>query len=205
MKSKIFLWLLAIPLLFSGCYPGDISSYEELDIIITSNEEGIDFTKFSTYSMPDTLLIIGSDDPVAMEAAIISQIKTNMTNFGYTEVDENLDKTSDLILIPELVLTDNYIVGGGGCWYSCWCDPFWFPYGCGYYPPYPPSVVKFRTGTIAFHLIDRATVSDTDGEIESIWVGAINGLIRNDISENLVLSYIDQAFTQSSSYLDISN
>jgi len=204
MNSKILITLLGLSL-FVGCYPGDSVTLDELDIVLTFNNESVDFSTYKTYAITDTIISNDEDRNTAADKAlddyVLNEIRRNLQELNYLEVDPNVT-TPDLIILAELVLVDNYVVGGGGCFYGCYCDP-WYPWLCGpgYFPPYPPHyTVSFRDGTLLYHMIDFEKWKTADGEISSIWLTGINGIIRDlSITEqrNLLTKHINQSFDQS--------
>ena len=55
---------VALIVALGACYPGDISSVEETDVVLTIHS-GNDFSGFNTYAMPDTIVDVCTnvDDP----------------------------------------------------------------------------------------------------------------------------------------------
>ncbi len=200
MKKVTILSLTVAILALPGCYPGEVVTNEETDLVLTHHEEEPDFSAYATYAMPDTLMVASPDDDFTptYEAEIIAAIERNMSELGYTRVTNPSTQTADLILIPEMIIANHY--AAGTCW-SCWgwgWNP-WYPgWGGGYYPPYPPSyVVSYQSGTILMTLI-KVDNNLADGEFpDAVWTGAINGLLRNSITLERIEYLIDQAFDQS--------
>ena len=199
MNLKI-LTLLGL-LLFVGCYPGDPVTLDELDIVLTFYNDDVDFSTYKTYAITNTIISNDPDRDTSLDTFILSEIRRNLQELKYTEVDPTIT-TPDLIILTEIVLVDNYIVGGGGCFYGCYCDP-WYPWSCGpgYYPPYPPTyVVSFTDGTLIYHMIDFEKWETVDGSIASVWLAGINGIIRSlsdNEARNLLTKHINQSFDQS--------
>ena len=67
---------VALILTLGACYPGDISSVEETDVVLTIHN-GNDFSGFSTYAMPDTIVDVCTnvDDPECEDAIDIETEK----------------------------------------------------------------------------------------------------------------------------------
>jgi len=200
MNSKILITLLGLSL-FAGCYPGDSVTLDELDIVLTFHDDTVDFSSYKTYAITDVILGDDPDRDMTLDGFILSEIRRNLQELNYLEVDPTVT-TPDLIIMAEIVITDNYVVGGGGCFYGCYCDP-WYPWACGpgYFPPYPPSyVVSFSDGTLIYHMIDFEKWETADGDIASVWLAGINGILRNltlQQQRDLLTKHIDQSFAQS--------
>ena len=209
--KKILLFALGGAFVFlSGCYPGDALTTSELDIILTSKDEAADFTQYQTFSMPDEVFVYQPENDdfelsPSMEAAILNQVRTNMENLGYEYIEPiDTNPEPDVVVLPEIFILNHSQVGS--CW-GCWGGwyPWWPGWGGGWYPPYPPTyIVTFQSGTVLLNIIDVDANAGNEDKIMSEWSAAINGLVRNGISESQVTSYINQAFEQSD-YLDTNN
>jgi hypothetical protein len=196
MKKNVF-YLLGIILLMASCYPGEVNSYEELDLVYTNYTQTFDFASAGTYVMPDSVVKVTGNltegqKPEYVKAPynkqIIDEIESNMTELGWERVyDPN---TADVSLLPA-VWTNTTVV----YWYDYWC---WYDYyycGWGYYYPYYTS---YTTGTLVIGMI--ASGSDYV-EPTSVWTAAANGVMSGSSSISRALNCIDQAFKQSP-YLD---
>ncbi len=201
-QITLSLFLFGTAFLF-GCYPNEVTSTEELDVVLTDHIPGeFESHKFLTYYIPDTVGYYSNDDKPAdwdtnTGALIRNNIIQNMDDLGYTKV-ATPEAEHDLLFIPEVILVDNYVVGGGGSW--CW---WYYDPSCwgGYYPPYWG--YSYSTGTIMMNILNLDNVQEGEQGDEIIWTGIINGLMRsNGISPSTITQYIDQAFTQSE-YLEV--
>ena len=174
MKKNV-IYLIGIIFLMVSCYPGEIESYEETDIVFTNYTESFDFASAGTYAMPDKIVKVtgnlaeGEDPEYVSEpynTQILSNIKSNMTALGWTKVDDPAD--ADLTLFPA-VWTNTTVV----YWYDYWCWYYYYYCGWGYYYPY------------LFHLYNRNHGHDHGGngeeyvEPSSVWTAAINGLFQD--------------------------
>ncbi|MGL1889868.1 MAG: hypothetical protein OCD76_25370 [Reichenbachiella sp.] len=200
-QITLSLFLFGAAFLY-GCYPNEITSTEELDIVLTEHiPSEFESHSFQTYYIPDTVGYISNDDkPAGWDATtgtlIRSNIINNMDDLGYIQVPTPED-AHDLLFLPEVILVDNYVVGGGGCWY--WY--YYYPYCGGYYPPYWG--YSYSTGTIMMNILNRDNIQEGEQGDEIIWTGIINGLMRsNGIPASTITQYIDQTFTQSE-YLEV--
>ena len=99
MKKNVF-YLIGIIFLMVSCYPGEIDSYEETDLVFTNYTESFDFAGQGTYSMPDKIVKItgnlteGETPEYVQEpynTSVLSRIESNMTALGWTKVADPAD------------------------------------------------------------------------------------------------------------------
>jgi len=191
MKKNV-LYLIGILFLMVSCYPGEIESYEETDIVFTNYTESFDFASKGTYAMPDEIVKItgnlteGENPEFVSEpyrTQILSNIKSNMNALGWSEVEDPAD--ADLTLFPA-VWTNTTVV----YWYDYWC---WYYYYCGW-GYYYPSYSTYTTGTMVMTMV---VSGEGYAEPSSVWTAAINGLLSGYSDVSRINSAIDQAFEQS--------
>ncbi len=201
-------WLIGLAVVVSSCYPGGAEFVDELDVVYTNYNPDFDFTQQNTFSLPDSVVEIDDDDFINANGdspefidpihgdIILAQIRKNMTDRGWTEVDKNDDP--DVVLLPsvstEINLFYYYDWGYWGWWYPGW-GPGWGWWYPGYYPP---MVSGYRSGS----LLIQMTYPDGTGANETIpveWTAVVNGLLEGStVSLNDRLKQtIDQAFEQS--------
>ncbi|WP_420581316.1 DUF4136 domain-containing protein [Reichenbachiella sp.] len=205
MKLSNYIIIVIALLGLNSCYPSEEIPVTDLDIVITYRNENTAFSGYTTYAVAEEVL--WNPDNTAdydgeYDAALIAQIKSNMNALGYVEETDPENNTPHLVITPELIFTDNYVVGGGGCYYGCWgwgCPGCWWG---GYPPYYPPTyVVSYSSGTILMHMLDPAQPGAVSGTYLTVWNGGVNGLLRKSLSEAQLNTYVDQAFDQSAYYL----
>ena len=129
------------------------------------------------------------------DAAILANIKSNLDDLGWTEVDEHTTQPDIMVSVAVTTSTNVSWVAGGG-WYDYFYG-WWGGWGW-YYPPvyYPYS---YQTGTL---LIGMLNTDGADGDTETVamvWIAGINGVLRSTASANAarINELIDQAFLQS--------
>ena len=192
-RPTIYISILVLALSLASCYPGGIEYYEDTDVVYTDYELEYDFSAGSTYSMPDSVVkisgeIIEGEDPEFIKepynTQIIDRIEKNMSDLGWTRVDDPVD--ADLVLFPASWTNTTIYY-----WYDYWC--WYYPYYCGWGWGYP-SVSSYTTGTLVMTL-----VADGDDYVEPsrVWTGAINGLLSGANNINRIYKGIDQTFEQS--------
>lgn len=202
-KSAYSLLLLAAPVLFSGCYPETPDYINEYDLVYTDYSPDFDFKAQNTYALPDSVVIIDGDlaegelpskvDPFYGDQ-ILSEIRANMNNYGWTEVEDA--DSADVVILPSAIKTlnvDAYYYYGG---YWGWYYPY---YGYGwYYPGYYPTYTSYTTGSLIIQMTVPRDLSPTEN-VPVPWIGVINGLLEGSDASivDRLLTNIDQAFKQS--------
>jgi len=192
MKKNV-LYLIGILFLMVSCYPGEVETYEETDLVFTNYTESFDFSSKGTYSMPDKIVKITGNLAEGQEpeyvnptyaTVILGNIVNNMTALGWTKVDDPGE--ADLTLFPA-VWTNTTVV----YWYDYWC--WYYYYYCGY-GWYYPSYSTYTTGTMVMTLV---AAGEEYVEPSSVWTAAINGLMSGTYDVTRVTNALDQAFKQS--------
>ncbi|MEN2281194.1 DUF4136 domain-containing protein [Algoriphagus sp. SE2] len=206
LNQLVVIGLLAAS--FFACKPDGAEYIDELDIVYTNYDAGFDFNSKGTYALPDKVVKITDqflnlqpgDEPEYLDpvyaAAILSSIRSNMDELGYTQVDQSVNP--DLIILPSVSQTDQ-IFFYYDWWYWNWFYPGWGP-GWGWYYPgyYPPQVSRVRTGTLMMQMTSPAD-QDASDKIPVVWTGVVNGLLEgsaNSINKR-VNDSINKAFEQS--------
>ena len=192
-KSRVSL-LAAMTILVAGvasCYPGDINTVGEADLVLTFFDSTADFASIGTYAMPDSIVRITDEggssaaNPV-VDAQVLAQIEAEFAALGYTRVVVNGAEPDVVVVVTAARVDIDYWFGGG--WWDYWgwwpgWGPGWGPccYGPGYAPGYPWGPVYGGTqsiGTLVITMLDPNMTPRQEMEIPAIWAGAINGLLQ---------------------------
>jgi hypothetical protein len=205
----------AILIIISSCYPNIGTVYNSsLDTVMTLYDESVDFTKFKTYSMPDTIINI-CDDPSSSEcielddkhdANALDLIAKNLEDLGYIRESDPETNGADLFIFVSKVATKN-VAGYSYPWWGYWG---WYP-GWGYpgYPGYPGGgwnpwypwggtvVYTYTTGSLLVEMISTEDLDESTGFANSVWAGGLNGLLEGSDIQNRVKNNINQMFAQS--------
>ena len=194
MKKVAMFSLMAI-LAISCQKEPDMSKLDKDFMVYTNYDKDVNFNKFSTYYLPDSIAIPGSDmkakywtDENAQK--IISNVNEEMSSRGYQRTKEK-DKANlglQLSYAEKTVRVQGYPYFGWG--YSYW-GSFWN----GWYYPFPVAY-SYNTGTM---IIDLVNLTSTEKELPVIWHANMSGLLYGNSNMNmqLTLRAIEQAFTQS--------
>ena len=193
----------------ASCYPGGATNVQQLDLVITTHDETVDFTSFSTYALLDSVVHIDLEDnnnddllTRANDALILSQIRSNIEALGYVEEADPVNNTPDVIFLVgawAITTTNIYVSYPWWDWYGWY--PGWGCCGPGYgwgYPSYP-AVVRYDTGTLLITMVDPTKIRADVNTLPVIWVAGLNGLLQGSEASILarITNSIDQAFDQS--------
>ena len=209
-KRSPVLLLAAMTILLSGvtsCYPGDINTVGEADLVLTFFDSEADFPSIVTYAMPDSIVRITEDggssaaNP-AVDDQVLAQIESEFTALGYQRVDVGGAAPDVIVVVTAARVDINYWVSGG--WWGYWG---WWPgwpccYGPGWGPGYPWGPIYGGTqsiGTLVITMLDPNMTPAAEMEIPAIWAGAMNGLLQGSDASILarIEGLIGQAFVQS--------
>jgi hypothetical protein len=188
---------------FTSCYPGEVTSIQQLDLVVTVHDETVDFTSLDTYVLLDSVVHIDFEDATNNDLLdrdnddlILSRIRSQIEALGYVEETDPENNAPDAIfLVGALAVTrTEYYVSYP--WYGWWG---WYPYwpccGPGYGWGYPiGGSISYNTGTLFINMVDPTLAS---GETLPIaWIAVLNGLLT-DGTTTRITDAIDQAFAQS--------
>jgi len=206
--KKLIPFLFAGALLATACEKlPDTDKLDDDYLVYTNYDDNTDFKKFTTFYVPDSVLIIdnSSNKPKYLYGTpasdiIIANYVKGMENAGYVRT---LDKTeADLGLQISYVeetykfrYFNNYPWWYGYPWY--WSFNYWGDWG-GWYWPYSISY-SYTTGSVLGELVDLTEPESTSETLKVVWSSYISGLLNSDGSLNAtdVAKSITQAFTQS--------
>ncbi len=205
--NLIFPFAVGLTLILSltACYPGGDLTVSELDVVATDFDEQFFATSNpNTYFMPDSVGVLGSDDPdFALpredQEFILGLVEQNFSDLGYTRTFTPIDNPPEVVVL--VAYTSTRFTGSGGCipWFPGWGWGGWWP-GWGWGPGwcYPSYVYSYTTGTLLIDMLPQDQ-QDGDEEIELVWNAGMNGLVRSSesASRSAITNAINQAFEQS--------
>ena len=185
------IFSVGFSLLLVSCYPGDSISPSDTDVVTTFRNASADFSTKKAYALPDTVIHITDDGPVAggtplLDQQILSAIKRNMALAGY--VAESNPAQADVLIVP-LATSTKWASGGCYPWY--WGP--WYPYPGYCYPV----VYTYETGTVLLIMVDPDLAGNGSAG-DALWIAGINGLLSSSSNSAARIDRdIDQAFEQS--------
>lgn len=177
-------------------------------LVYTNYDDETEFNKFSTFYVPDSVLIIENDSnkPKYLYATpesnlIISNFVKGMNNAGYTRVFDK--STADLGLQISYIedtyrfrYYNDYPWWASYPWYWSWY--YWGNWG-GWYWPYSITY-SYSTGSILGELVNLTEPMSSTRSLKVVWSCYMSGLLnsKGTLDSNNVQESIQQAFMQSS-------
>lgn len=207
MKKIIFFFLVTFAL--SSCQKDPNMSDLDADfVVITDHDKDANFNSYSTYFVPDSVLIIDknatprywkSDEAVDIIPAVVK----NMNNRGYTQVNDkaNADLGIQISFVTDVSYFYNYNNNNGNWWWGYpgyWSPGYWGNWG-GWYYPYPVTY-SYKVGSLLVEMVDLQSNTPVASEsLPVVWTAYMTGLLSGSDKINTILSVraIDQAFAQS--------
>ena len=213
MLKNYVLWgaLFGCSLGVAACYPGEIDSAAQTDLVVTFHKQDADFQANLTYAMPDTIVDVsvdaGGDTTLdhTYDAQILAKIALEMTDAGYTRITDTTVR-ADVVVLVSAITVENYVYYSYP-WYPYWgWWGGWYPYSAGvgsnyYYPWSPVYSTNFTSGSIFITMIDPDVPppDTTQGAGQAIWGAVVNGMLEGTDPEILarISNSLSQAFDQS--------
>ena len=206
--KKLIPMLFAAVLMVTACEKTpDTGKLDDDYLVYTNYDDDTDFKQFSTYYMPDSVLIItgNADKPKYLYGTpasdiILTNFDKGMENAGYIRVADK--SIADLGLQVSYVedtynfrYFNNYPWWYGYPWY--WNFGYWGNWG-GWYWPYNITY-SYTTGSVLGELVDLTLPPTTSKTLRVVWSTYISGLLNPNGSLNAteVQQGINQAFSQS--------
>lgn len=217
--------LLGVSLVLAACYPGDVTSISELDLVGTLYNKDAAWGTFQTYAMPDTVIAVVAEDQDSLPVEItpethdliLAEVASQMAAMGYTRIPEEElsgDNLPDVVVLLQYTSSETWVLWQSYGWWDYWG---WWP-GWGYYPPswgpgwgwyYPPGccvsgVSKYLSGSIFIDMVDPINPLSEEETVPVYWSAGMNGLITSSGTGTRITNAIRQAFAQSP-YLEVQN
>lgn len=189
--------------ILGGCYPGEITSVQEADLVATLFDKEANFAALKTYAMPDSIIHVcdvpeeEQDCPSELtrryDAQILSLIQQNLEREGFTRV-ANPQQADVFVGVAANArdFTGYYSYGWWWGWYYPGY-PGWGWYYPGYAVPY-----EYTIGTVYIAMFDPDKADAPNKRLGAVWLAAINGLLgEGGNPQTRINTTINQAFTQS--------
>ena len=182
-----------------GCYPGDITSVTELDIVLTLYDTTHVWIAPASFYLADTVVhmvdTVDTSNNVNLSRAfdnlIITETRDALLAYGYVEKTDP-DSAQYFVTLTALGIRNWTVDVWYPYWPCCW-------YGWGWY--YPPiyDVDTYETGTLFIDMYDQNMVDSVGQRIDRPWNALLNGLLGTSASltQQRLQSGIRQAYAQS--------
>jgi Domain of unknown function (DUF4136) len=212
LKNYVF-WgaLFGCSLGMAACYPGEIDSAAQTDLVVTFHKDDADFQANLTFDIPDSIVDVsaaaGGSSTLnhTYDAQILAKIAQSLEAMGYTRVDATSVQPDAIVLVSAITVENTAYYTPGYPWYPYW--GWWggwgpYSYGAGstwYYPWYPVYTTNFTSGSLFVTMIDPDVPAPDSDQGVAIWSGIINGMLEGTDAEILarINNSISQAFVQS--------
>ncbi len=207
------LLLAGFSSVLASCYPGEILSIAETDVVVTLGEPEADFTTFSTFTMIDTIVHLVDSlatDTIELgrdfDQDILALVAQRMAGYGYTRVDTAQASINppDVFLTVAATASRNWVAYTRYPWWGYWGFwPGWPGWGPGWGPGYPccgsVGATSYETGTLLIDMYDVARADMVEMEFPTPWNAGINGLLggSSQLAASRLNRTINQAFDQS--------
>lgn len=206
---KKFIPLFFLIFLVISCQKNpDISQLDEDFVVFTDYDKDANFSSYSTYYIPDSILVIGKEKQARyftddQTKKVIAAFETEMNDRGYSRVTQK--SAADMGIQVSYVEDVNYLYGYHDYPYWWWGYPgYWWPGYWGgwndWYYPYP-IVYSYKVGSLITEIVDLKAENPKAGksQLAILWTAYITGLLSssNQYNTQLTLSAVEQAFAQS--------
>ena len=187
-------------LVLAACYPGEITSIQQLDVAVTHWDTTYTWAKPDTVvGLYDSIIIVGdtTGDTLAdvLDSTIWARVVAGFQGYGYTidTIPTNADSTYvdsvDYLVTLSVLRTTNVSVSVPpyNPWYPC--------YSC--WPP--PRVDTWESGTLFIDMWNDTPDTANNASPPVVWEGIINGPLSTNVSVNVerLDGLIRQVFDQS--------
>ncbi len=208
MIMKKILLVSAAVLALAACHKVPYTDSDDEYLVYTSPAKDVDFTRFRTFHIPDSVLVIGQGDkPVYSKSAnaveLVLRAKAGMEKKGFEYVPDAAD--ADLgVQLTYVIRTERFVqyYGSRYWWYDYpgyWPSGYWGSWRGYYYPR--PLVYTYTTNALLMDVVEIKTVLAAEDEepLEILWNSYIGGSAGNAFpgAQRMMLDAIDQAFAQS--------
>lgn len=198
---KKLLFYICLPLLAVSCEKEPDMSELDADLsVYTDYDSSVDFGKYKTYFLPDSILEAGSHkatywkDDNAMK--IIKAVETEMNARGYERITDPEKKDEAELGIQLSYINESYQIVSGGYFGGWWDYGYWGPWWGGWYYPYPVTYT-YDTNTLVMEMVDLTGDSE-DKNIPVIWYANSSGAQYSGMYNlQLLVNSVGQAFKQS--------
>ncbi len=203
---KKLLPFVLTALAFTACEKEpDMDQLDSDYLVYTNYDTSANFKSFSTYYLPDSILIISNDntEPKYQKDAnalqIINTYAQNMNAKGYTRVDDKDD--ADLGLQVSYVENTYYFIDydypDWWWWYPYyWNVPYWGDWS-GWYYPYVIDY-SYSTNSYIAEILNLTAPKGSDNTLPVLWTAFSSGVAYSTATDQtLTINAVNQAFAQS--------
>lgn len=204
MKRLIPL-LLAV-FAFAACEKDpDMDKLDNDYLVYTNYDKSADFKEFTTYYLPDKILVISDkEEPEYLEGEaaqeILAAYKSNMDARGYTLAasKEEAQLGIQVSYIKSTYFFTNY--GQPEWWWGYpgyWNSGYWGNWGGGWYYPYAVNY-SYSTNSFITEILNLDAPEGAKEKLPILWSSYMTGLVYStNMNKVLAVKGVNQAFAQS--------
>ena len=204
MKRLIPALLVAV-FAFAACEKDpDMGKVDSQYLVYTNYDKQADFNKFSTYYLPDSILIIGNSAKPeywkgAEAADILNAYSQNLEARGFMPAADK--ESADLGVQVSYVMSTYYFTDYSQpeWWWGYpgyWGSGYWGNWG-GWYYPYAVNY-SYSTNSFITELLDLTVAEGADKKLPVVWTSYMSGLAySSSVNKTLAVNGVNQAFKQS--------
>lgn len=203
---KKIIPLLAVACIFAACEKEpDMGKLDDKYLVYTNHDASANFKSFSTYYLPDSILVIGESRNAvywkdANAESILNAYASNMQQRGYTRVANR--EEADLGLQVSYIESTYYLTDYGQpqWWWSYpgyWDSFYWGDWGDWYYPY--AVTYTYSTGAFLTELVNLDAPQGASAKLPVLWTSYLTGLLSNsnEVNGRLAIEAVNQSFAQS--------
>lgn len=199
----VALFLMAAAGVFAilGCYPGEINSIEELDLVFTGFDSTHVWQEPATFFLSDSVVhLIDTTDAAnnvvlsrAFDSLVLAETARGLLGYGWSQVDSSANP--DYYVLVSALGVKNFTVNVWYPYYPC-C---WYGGGWGWYYPPVYDVDTYETGTLFIDMYDRRAADSVGLRIPRPWNAILNGMLGTTqaVTSQRLVTGIRQAYVQS--------
>ena len=198
-----FLAIFPSLLILVGCYPEGPESNNDYNLIISAFDPEIDFSTLTSFSMPDTLVLLNDSTATELvelteqqKQAFLDAIRNNLNTYGWADSTE-FGNADTYVLASAIVAKYSDNIWNEWKWYDK-LDRVKKTGPDSRYPWYPslfPYVYDFTQGSLMITMIETEKIDTSSSDIPVVWIGGLNGIINSKtINTSDVISSIDKLF-----------
>lgn len=204
MKRLIPALLVAV-FAFAACEKDpDMGKVDSQYLVYTNYDKQADFNKFSTYYLPDSILIIGNSAKPeywkgAEAADILNAYSQNLEARGFMPAADK--ESADLGVQVSYVMSTYYFTDYGQpeWWWGYpgyWGSGYWGDWN-GWYYPYAVNY-SYSTNSFITELLDLTVAEGAGKKLPVVWTSYMSGLAySSSVNKTLAVNGVNQAFKQS--------
>lgn len=191
---------------FAACEKDpDMDKLDNDYLVYTNYDKSADFKEFTTYYLPDKILVISDkEEPEYLEGEaaqeILAAYKSNMDARGYT-LAASKEEAQLGIQVSYIKSTYFFTDYGQPEWWwgypGYWNSGYWGNWGGGWYYPYAVNY-SYSTNSFITEILNLDAPEGAKEKLPILWSSYMTGLVYStNMNKVLAVKGVNQAFAQS--------